>query len=133
VDIDEPVCLVGEFGEREVTLLDANELGVRMRVPDRLALDRFEIRFGQQLLAARVISPGSAASHECVALYTPRSAAEERAAVVLAYGDSERWLRHWKRREASTNFVASLAGMLAASLKGAHAHARHLGRKGIHG
>lgn len=133
IDIDELIVVTGEFGEREARLLDANELGLRIDVPEGLALDRFEIRFGAHLLAARTISPRNPASHEQIALYTPRSAEEERAAVVLAYGDSERWLRQWKRREASMNLVKSLAGMLASSLKGAHSHMRHIGRKGLHG
>jgi cellulose synthase (UDP-forming) len=52
---------------------------------------------------------------------------------VLAYGDSERWLRQWKQREAPANSLRSFIGMLALSVKGAHAHARHVGRKVFHG
>jgi cellulose synthase (UDP-forming) len=132
IDIDEPITVAGEFGNEEVRLLDANELGVRIRVPEGLVLDRFEIGFQKQALPARVIV-GHAARNEYIALYEPRTPEEERAAVILAYGDSERWLRLWKRREASSNLAWSLIGMLAASLKGAHAHARHLRRKGLHG
>ncbi|MFP3569706.1 UDP-forming cellulose synthase catalytic subunit [Paraburkholderia sp. SIMBA_030] len=133
IDIDEPITVVGQFGEQEVQLLDANELGLRVRVPDGMVLDRFEVRFQHHLLAAHVIAPVHASEHEYAALYAPRSPEEERAAVVLAYGDSDRWMRQWKRREASANFVKSLLGMLAISLRGAHAHARHVGRKGFHG
>lgn len=131
IDIDEPITIVGEFGEQQVRLLDANELGLRVRVPDGLVLDRFEVRFRQHLLAARVIAPVNTAGHEYVALYAPRTPEEERAAVVLAYGDSDRWLRQWKRREASANVATSLLGMFAISLRGAHAHARHVGHRGF--
>jgi cellulose synthase (UDP-forming) len=133
IDIDETITIVGEFGEQEVRLLDVNELGMRIRVPDGLVLDRFEVRFQQHLLAVPVITPVDTAGHEYVALYAPRTPEEERAAVVLAYGDSDRWLRLWKRREASANFARSLLGMLAISLRGARAHARHVGRKGLNG
>lgn len=133
VDIDEPITVAGEFGEHEVLLLDANELGLRVRAPDGLVLDRFEVRFQHYLLAAHVIPAVNAASNDYVALYALRSPEEERAAVILAYGDSDRWVRQWKRREASANFVKSLLGMLAISLRGAHAHARHVVRKGFHG
>ncbi|WP_206998949.1 UDP-forming cellulose synthase catalytic subunit [Trinickia mobilis] len=133
IDINEPITVSGEFGEQEVLLLDANELGLRVRVPDGLVLDRFEVRFQHHLLAAYVIPPFNAAGNDYVALYAPRSPEEERAAVILAYGNSDRWVRQWKRREASVNFIKSLLGMLAISLRGAHAHARHVVRKGFHG
>lgn len=133
VDVDETITVVSEFGEKEVRLIDVNELGLRIRAPEGLVLDRFEVRFQQHLLAARVIAPADHGRQDFVALYTPRSPEEERAAVVLAYGDSERWLRHWKQREAPVNLARSLLGMLSISLRGAHAHARHLGRKGFHG
>ncbi|WP_081723640.1 UDP-forming cellulose synthase catalytic subunit [Paraburkholderia mimosarum] len=133
IDMDETITIVGEFGEKEVHLLDVNELGMRIRVPEGLRLDRFEVRFRQHLLAAHVIAPVDKTTGVYVALYAPRTPEEERAAVVLAYGDSERWLRLWKQREASANLARSLLGMLAVSLRGAHAHARHVGRKGFRG
>lgn len=133
IDIEEPITVVSEAGEQHVTLVDANELGLRLRTTGAPLPPRFDVRFGNRLLAARVLAPINPGTHEYVALYTPRSPEEERGAVVLAYGDSERWLRQWKRREASPNLVKSLFGMLAISLRGAHAHARHVGRKGFHG
>lgn len=131
--VDELVTVAGEFGEREVRLVDLNELGMRIRAPQGLNLTRFEVKFGPHRIPAHAIAVANAHEGEYVALYAPRTPQEERAAVVLAYGDSERWLRLWKQREASTNLALSLVGMLAASLKGAHAHARHLRRKGFHG
>ncbi|MEX3937603.1 UDP-forming cellulose synthase catalytic subunit [Paraburkholderia phymatum] len=133
IEIDETITIVGEFGETQVRLLDVNELGMRIRVPEGLTLDRFEVRLQRHLLAAHVIAPVDKTTGVYVALYAPRTPEEERAAVVLAYGDSERWLRLWKQREASANLVRSLLGMLAISLRGAHAHARHVGRKGFRG
>lgn len=129
----DPVTLVGPFGERGAVLVDANELGLRIRLHEPLSLERFALKFGDRLLNARVISTVDSARGEYVGLYTPQSAEEERAAVVLAYGDSERWLREWKQREAPANFLSSFIGMLALSVKGAHAHARHVGRKVFHG
>lgn len=130
---DETITVVGEFGEKEVRLIDVNELGLRICAPEELVLDRFEVRFRQHLLAAHVIVPVDQPRRDFVALYAPRTPEEERAAVVLAYGDSERWIRHWKQREASANLVKSLLGMFIISLRGAHAHARHVGRKGFRG
>jgi cellulose synthase (UDP-forming) len=129
----DPVTLVGPFGKRGAVLVDANELGLRIRLHEPLSLERFALKFGDRLLNARVISTVDSARGEYVGLYTPQSAEEERAAVVLAYGDSERWLREWKQREAPANFLSSFIGMLALSVKGAHAHARHVGRKVFHG
>lgn len=133
IDIDEPAVITGEFGERAVRIIDANELGLRLRVADAMPLEHFAVRFREHRLAARVTAVVDRSIGEYVALYTPTSPEEERAAVVLAYGDSDRWLRHWKRREAPANFVRSLFGMLAISVRGAHAHARHVSRKHLHG
>jgi len=97
-----------------------------------LAQGSFAIKFGMRLLNARISAIVDSTLGEYVALYMPRSPEEERAAVLLAYGDSERWVRQWKQREAPSNFVSSLAGMLVIAVKGAHAHARHVGRKVFH-
>ena len=133
IHIGEPVTIVGPFGEKEALLIDANERGLRLSVGQAVHLDHFAVKFRKRLLTARVLSVVNAARGEYVALYTPLEAEDERAAVVLAYGSSERWLAQWKRREASANFIKSLLGMLAISFKGARAHARHVGQKVFHG
>lgn len=133
IAIGEPITIVDAIGEQEALLVDANELGLRIRVRAPLAEGRFAVKFAGRLLNARVSALVDLARGEYVGLYMPASPEEERAAVVLAYGDSARWLRQWKEREAPANFVSSFAGMLVVSVKGAHAHARHIGRKVFHG
>lgn len=133
IPIGEPITVVDAIGEQEAFLVDANELGLRVRVRAPLAQGSFAIKFGTRLLNARISAIVDSTLGEYVALYMPRSPEEERAAVLLAYGDSERWVRQWKQREAPSNFVSSLAGMLVIAVKGAHAHARHVGRKVFHG
>ena len=133
IPIAEPITIVDAIGEQEALLVDANELGLRIRVRAPLADGRFAVKFEGRLLRARVTAFVDSARGEYVALYTPGSPEEERAAVVLAYGDSTRWMQQWKEREAPANFISSLAGMLVVSVKGAHAHARHVGRKVFHG
>ncbi|MGN6316721.1 glycosyltransferase family 2 protein [Trinickia sp.] len=133
IAIGEPITVVDAIGEQEALLVDANELGLRIRVRAPLAQGTFAVKFAGRLLNARVSAFIDSARGEYVGLYTPSCAEDERAAVTLAYGDSERWLKQWKEREAPANFVRSLAGMLLVSVKGAHAHARHVGRKVFHG
>ena len=133
IAMGETITVVDASGEREGRLVDANELGLRIRVGAPLAHGQFALKAAGRLLSARVIACVDAAHGEYVGLYTPQSAEEERAAVTLAYGDSERWVRQWRAREAPANFIGSLAGMLAVSVKGAHAHARHVRRKVFHG
>ncbi|MBC8739779.1 UDP-forming cellulose synthase catalytic subunit [Paraburkholderia sp. UCT31] len=133
VDINEPVTLVTDAGEVEALLVDANELGLRVLVPAEVVLNRFAVKFRTHLLDAQTLKLASNNPSEYVALYSFHSPEEERAAVALAFSDSERWVQTWKRRESSSNFVKSLLGMLALSAKGAHAHARQLGREALNG
>lgn len=133
IAIGEAITVVDAIGEQDALLVDANELGLRIRVRAPLAQGNFAVKFAGRLLNARVSAFIDSARGEYVGLYTPSCAEDERAAVTLAYGDSERWLKQWKEREAPANFVRSLAGMLLVSIKGAHAHARHVGRKVFHG
>lgn len=133
IAMGEPIAVVDSIGEQEGLLVDANELGLRIKLRAPLAGAHFAVRFEGRLLNARVIDVVDGAGGEYVGLYLPNSAEDERSAVTLAYGDSARWMRQWKEREASANFIGSLIGMLVISFKGAHAHARHVGRKVFHG
>lgn len=131
VDINEPIWIVDDKGETEAFLMDANELGLRLRVKEGHELTTFSIKHNGRLIPTRALARGKfSKAGEYPALYEFTSPEEERAAVSLAFGDSARWQATWERREAPANFVGSFFGMLFLSAKGANAHLKHVQAQG---
>lgn len=123
VDVNEAITLVDASGDIQATLIDANELGCRVRVPEGKNLTDFAVQFEGHFLPAQALPRNQHSKpNEFAALYSFATPVQERAAVSLAFGSSERWVSVWRQREASANFLKSLAGMLALCAKGATAH-----------
>lgn len=116
--------LTGADGEpRPGMLVDGNEKGVRLRLFDGRQveagwLEVDDIRLPVKPLPGRVVPPGE--DHPM--LFACETAEQERAAVMLCYGRSNRWMRIWTSRESSSNLLLSALGVIRIALKGGHYH-----------
>jgi len=119
IDANEKITLVGEFGEREAVLVDVTETGALIRSLDGEKLPNFGLKLGDLVLPARILEERSRdlgrGEHAVVFDFpTPR---HERAAVMLAYGKSSRWMDVWKQREIGSHFLFYGVGFIRLALK----------------
>lgn len=128
VELDMPLRLETAKGEVDATVLDANELGVLLRPGPELANESFSVLWKGQAIPTRVVKRfGQGDSIKVAALYAPQTPMQERAAVALAFGNSDVWQRMWESREASANVLRSVSGFIAVACTAAMAHFRKAG------
>jgi cellulose synthase (UDP-forming) len=128
VELSQPVTLATSSGPVGATVLDANELGVLLRPDSDIANDRFSIQWNGQSIPTRIVKRnGQGAGLRLAALYAPQTPEHERAAVSLAFGNSDVWQKMWEGREASPNVLRSISDFAKVAVSTAYAHFQKAG------
>jgi cellulose synthase (UDP-forming) len=128
VELAQPVTLVTPSGTVSATILDANELGVLIRPDADLKNERFKVQWNGQNIPTRVVKrSGQGANLRLATLYAPQTPEQERAAVSLAFGNSDVWQKMWEGREAPRNILRSISDFAVVAVRMAWAHIQKAG------
>lgn len=126
--VNERVTVIGEFGSRDVLLVDVNETGALVRTLDGEKLPEFSLHLGRLILPTKAINeraPFLGRGEHAVRFEFP-TPQHERAAVLLGYGKSQRWTQLWLERESSSNFLISAVGVIRIAVRGGSYHLSRL-------
>lgn len=124
VEIDEMVSLEIDGQVRSAVLVDANEVGVLLKIPEvsKVSKLRLQTRAGSipcELLEYRWEAKDPS-RHPM--LFAPTTPQEERACVELSYGSSARWEKMWEQRENRRSTIVLFLGFVAIGFKTALLH-----------